>query len=81
LRFGDLNGVCENLHNDFEEALGFEEIFEIKRRFEKFSSLAALMSGSGTAVFGIFAKKSDAKAYETAIKTIYDKIYLCKPKT
>ncbi|MFH0921410.1 MAG: 4-(cytidine 5'-diphospho)-2-C-methyl-D-erythritol kinase [Fibrobacterota bacterium] len=56
--------VRELLHNDFEQAV-FEKypaIREVRERFRAFSPEGALMSGSGSTVFGLFTQKSAAQA-------------------
>ena len=49
--------------NDFEEVVfeQFPVIGEIKKRFFKLNAVHALMSGSGSSVFGLFNKESDAQ--------------------
>ena len=62
LTSGDLNQIP--LHNDFQEAV-FEQHPELARTVRKLQRLGArpaLMTGSGSAVFGIFADASHASS-------------------
>jgi len=52
----DLNGMANNVFNDFEKPVTrhYPVIKEIKKALLKEGAMAALMSGSGSAVYGIF---------------------------
>lgn len=66
---GDVAGLCDLLENDFE-ALVFERFPEVKRIKDDLLDLGArgaLMSGSGSSVFGIFSKAGDAEASGEAL--------------
>jgi 4-diphosphocytidyl-2-C-methyl-D-erythritol kinase len=66
---GDVAGLCDLLENDFE-ALVFERFPEVKRIKDELLGLGAcgaLMSGSGSSVFGIFLKAGDAEASGEAL--------------
>ena len=58
LRGGDLDGVCGNLFNIFESAVLPERPVAcgIKETLLSAGAMAAMMSGSGPSVFGIFPK-------------------------
>ncbi|MBE6529604.1 MAG: 4-(cytidine 5'-diphospho)-2-C-methyl-D-erythritol kinase [Ruminococcaceae bacterium] len=65
LRKGDLSAICERMGNVFEEPailLSNGRIEELKSLLMRQPGMmGALMSGSGSAVFGIFAKEEDAQ--------------------
>ena len=61
LAVGDVKGVSENLFNSLEAAAELEEVEFIKSTMLKCGALGASMTGSGSAVFGIFPTKRDAK--------------------
>ncbi len=46
--------IASLLHNDLEDASWLREISEIKERLFKYGANGALMSGSGSCVFGLF---------------------------
>jgi 4-diphosphocytidyl-2-C-methyl-D-erythritol kinase len=58
IKFGDKRAVIEALANDFESVVleRFPDIREIKARLIDFGAEAALLAGSGSAVFGVFEK-------------------------
>jgi len=66
---GDVAGLCDLLENDFE-ALVFDRFPEIRRIKDDLLGLGArgaLLSGSGSSVFGIFLKAGDAEASGEAL--------------
>lgn len=58
---GSAGAVAGGLYNVFEELYGDPRIAEIKRELLGAGALGASMTGSGSAVFGIFATLSDAE--------------------
>lgn len=80
IKEGNLNGISENLYNDFEEIIfnSYPEIKKIKEDLIKNNALNALMSGSGSSVFGLFEnEESIKKAYEN-LKSKYKNVFLLK---
>ncbi len=57
LECGDLTGICAALYNDFEPPImdKYPKIARAKAAISALGALGTLMSGSGAAVFGIFA--------------------------
>ena len=74
-----LRAVCECLYNEFEAVMQIEEINEIKRTMKKNKALGACMSGSGSAVFGIFLEEKKALKCQENMSTDFDKLYVCTP--
>ena len=62
LEKGDLAGLCGSLYNVFEEVTALPELNEIRRELRQSGALAAMMTGSGSAVFGIFPEEDMARA-------------------
>lgn len=58
---GDVKSVSECLYNALELAADFDEIKNIKNIMLENDAMGALMTGSGSAVFGIFENKRNAK--------------------
>lgn len=79
LKTGDVTGVSENIFNRFEEVLNNSQIFEIKEDLCKNGALGTSMSGSGSAVFGLFSNKTEAASCEKNLKGYYNQTFLCKP--
>lgn len=76
---GNLSEICENLYNRFEEVVNEPEIFKIKRYLKEFGADGFLMTGSGSAVYGIFQHKNHAKECFESIKKFYKSSYLVTP--
>ena len=51
-----------SLYNVFEEVTALPELSEIRQELRRSGALAAMMTGSGSAVFGIFPEEAVAKA-------------------
>ena len=62
LEKGDLAGLCGSLYNVFEEVTALPELSEIRQELRRSGALAAMMTGSGSAVFGIFPEEDMARA-------------------
>ena len=78
---GNLNGISENLYNDFEEVIfnSYPEIRKIKEDLIKNNALNALMSGSGSSVFGLFENKGEAEKTHLNLKDKYP--FVCLTNT
>ena len=78
LKQKNIEKIAENLHNDFEPVIirKYPIIKKIKNDLIKNSALNALMSGSGSAVFGIFKNKSEAETAFEKLKEKYNFVYL-----
>lgn len=76
----NLNEISENLYNGFEELIfeKYPEIKKIKEDLIKNNALNALMSGSGSSVFGLFDNGEDIqKAFEN-LENKYENVFLLK---
>ena len=78
LNEGNIEKICENLFNRFESVISQNEIFHIKNKFINFGAKGALMSGSGSSVFGIFEDSEKASGALETLKKEYNKVFLCK---
>ena len=74
-----VRNVCDFLHNDFEEVLALDVINSIKSTMYKSKALGAAMSGSGSAVFGIFLTERKAKACAELLKKEYEDVFVVTP--
>lgn len=62
LQNSDLKRIGENLYNIFEPLYGDSRIDDIKRELTQNGAKGALLSGSGSAVYGLFSDRSKASA-------------------
>ncbi|PIS09228.1 4-(cytidine 5'-diphospho)-2-C-methyl-D-erythritol kinase [Candidatus Beckwithbacteria bacterium CG10_big_fil_rev_8_21_14_0_10_34_10] len=81
LASGDLAKISANLHNDFELWVleKYPLIRKIKEEMIKYGALNSLMSGKGSAVFGIFDSLKKAKLAQDYFKQSCYKIFLVRP--
>lgn len=73
LETDDIELLSNNLYNDFEKVVDAKSI---KDELIKNKALGALLSGSGSCVFGIFKNKEEAKCAYKNLKNKY-KAYIC----
>ena len=73
---------CEGLFNAFESVVEPErpDVTLIKGIMSSYGAVGAMMSGSGTSVFGIFTSKETAVAALDALKTQGADAHLCYPQ-
>ena len=79
LEAGDLPGVARRLYNVFEDALPERcatKVNQVKRVLIHHGALGAAMSGTGSAVFGLFEKQEEAQAAFEELKTLYPETFL-----
>jgi len=77
LKTENLELLCDNLYNVFEEVVQEKDMIEsLKNKLLQNGAIGALMTGSGSCVYGIFKDKMSAKqAYEN-LKDFYE-VYIC----
>jgi len=80
---GDLRGLAEGMKNVFEQVLSPEhgEIFVIKQKLMDMGAIGALMTGTGSAVFGLFEDVQDAKKCANTLSQDYRESYWAEPKS
>ena len=73
---------CRGLFNIFESVVESERscVSQIKREMIDNGACGAMMSGSGTSVFGIFGNELDAKNAEHALQNMGAVAYICYPQ-
>lgn len=77
-----LSDYCKGLYNIFEEVVepGRPEITTIKDILRQSGACGTLMTGSGTAVFGIFENEEAARSANSALLSIGAASSICYPK-
>ena len=76
-RFKESLKYCDNV---FEQVIEVPDRADIKHILRKNNSDAACMSGSGSAVYGIFFSKEDAENAKKELEQKYEKVYICDRK-
>ncbi len=75
---GDLENIGASVGNVFEKVVFPEKTAEMKNMLIENGALGAAMTGSGTAVFGIFESKSDAKSAARELENMGD-VFVLRP--
>lgn len=78
IRRGDTKMICENTGNILESVTEeeFPVIRDIKACMKRCGAAVSLMSGSGTSVFGMFERKSDAQTAADELLQYTKDVYL-----
>ncbi len=50
----NISDICDQISNRFDEVLAIDEVQRIKKRMLDFGAISSCMTGSGSAVFGIY---------------------------
>ena len=78
------DAFLQNLYNQFEVTLlpNFPELLRIKEILLQNGALAALVSGSGSSVFGVFRNQMEQQqAYAILSSTVLGNVFLCQTLT
>lgn len=76
---GELAAVGRELCNVFEEALDLPAVRVIKEEMRRHGTLGCQMTGSGTAVFGLFEEEGAARRCAQALAPLCPTVRLCRP--
>lgn len=78
---GDLNGVARRMYNVFADVLPrkYSGITAIKNQLLDLGASGTIMTGTGSAVFGLFADAVAANAAHTELAERYQECYLARP--
>ena len=79
IRSGDLNGLCSAAGNALEVCAGGADTAALKEALTAHGARAALMTGSGAAVFGIFETEDAARQAAAALEAAGRQIYTLRP--
>ncbi len=82
LNEANLKAVTDNMYNIFEDAVlpVCPKSSETKKLLLENGADNAMMSGSGSSVFGIFTDKTKAENAKKALETDERKVFLCRPQ-
>ena len=77
----DATTLCEGLFNVFEEVVEPDRpcVTEIKKTMLSKGAVGAMMSGSGTSVFGIFQTEAEAHDAKKALSELGAEAFVCYP--
>ena len=81
LERGDLQGVADHLYNALEGPVGVEKplILRLRESLLENGALGARMTGSGSAVFGIFETQEQADLAASQARQLCRSVFVCRP--
>lgn len=79
LKSGSLKRVAASLGNDFERVVPLAEVAQIRQAMLERGALGACMTGSGSAVFGIFEARDAARSCKEDLQAQYAEAFFCEP--
>lgn len=79
IRAGDLGGICDAAGNALEVCAGGADTASLKEALTAHGARAALMTGSGAAVFGIFDAEETARQAAAALEAPGRLVYVLRP--
>lgn len=81
LERGELETVARNLYNALEEPVGGQKplIFRVRDTLLEQGALGARMTGSGSAVFGIFTQEAQARQAAGQLRKLCRDVFVCRP--
>lgn len=79
LKEQDLSAVSQNMKNVFQEAMAIPDVHTITEHMMQNGALGACMSGSGSAVFGIFETEQQALLCSNILKQEINSVFICVP--
>ena len=71
----DLRTMCNKASNVFEQVVEVSDRVKIKAVMRNHNAMMAMMTGSGTAVFGIFEKEIDAKKCAEVLRHKFKNVF------
>lgn len=77
---GEIDTALKLCSNVFEQAIEIHGRVDIKDTCNKNGAVASCMTGSGSAVFGIFKDKENAQKAIEELNLKFDNVYLCTPE-
>lgn len=79
IKSNNLRDTAKNIYNRFETVLNFDEVTNIKNILNKNGALNSCMTGTGSAVYGIFEEKEKAIYCKNLLNKNYKNIFLTAP--
>nr|WP_319488310.1 4-(cytidine 5'-diphospho)-2-C-methyl-D-erythritol kinase [uncultured Caproiciproducens sp.] len=75
----NLRAIAAGLGNEFEQLMNLAEVNHIKNMMKLSGALGACMTGSGSAVFGIFEDLPKAMSCKSELAQVYSEVFICEP--
>ncbi|MCD7827513.1 MAG: 4-(cytidine 5'-diphospho)-2-C-methyl-D-erythritol kinase [Clostridiales bacterium] len=78
-KHSDLKGICSKAANVFEQVIEVPDRAVIKGEMRNCGAILSLMTGSGSAVFGLFERESDAADCAERLRKKFKIVFTAKP--
>lgn len=79
LESGDLRQIGKALSNRFDSAMRLMQVRNIKRQMVSCGATGAMMTGSGSAVYGLFATQKAAESCASVLQS-HGEVFVCTPR-
>ncbi len=79
LQSGEIAAVGQETYNRFSEALPIPEVERLVDRLKELGACGACMTGSGSAVIGLFGTEAAALEAEQAVRSLCEQTAICRP--
>lgn len=79
IRSGSLEAIAGSIGNDFERVVPLDDVSSIERIMKRKGALGACMTGSGSAVYGVFQNIDAAQSCQKELAEQYTDVFLCEP--
>lgn len=79
IKSNNLKDTAKNIYNRFEKVLNFDEIAKIKNILNENGALNSCMTGTGSAVYGVFEDEEKAIYCKKILSKNYKDIFLVSP--
>ncbi|MDR0738910.1 MAG: 4-(cytidine 5'-diphospho)-2-C-methyl-D-erythritol kinase [Oscillospiraceae bacterium] len=78
IKSNNIKLVSTNLYNKFEHILINNKIKKIKKELKNFGAINSLMTGTGSAIYGLFDSEDRAIFAKNRLKKIYNEVFFVK---
>ena len=77
----NIKEVCANMGNDLERCIAsaHPQVDEIKHKLHQLGAIGSMMTGSGSAVFGVFDNIGLAQRAADVLKKPKQRVFVCRP--
>lgn len=75
----DIEKISKNIYNRFEEVMNLPEVMQIKRVLNRGGAINSCMTGTGSAVYGIFEDEAKAIRCRDDLSKNYKEVFIVSP--
>lgn len=79
LEKAEYDRMWQSVYNDFESLVNLPQVDKLKKEMNKLGSICSCMTGSGSAVYGVFNTMEQAEECCDELKKSYDEVFTAQP--